>query len=79
MIVESGLQQLVQQSSARSNGEPVPELSASAVRVHDFLQQSSSETAVERFCVWDWVDDANVVHARTAMAEIQDINAKVEK
>lgn len=38
--------------------------------MNDFSQQSSDENPVERFCVWDWVEDPNVVHARTAMAEI---------
>lgn len=65
----------------QNNGQPIPALNTSAVSVDDFLQQSSSENAVERFCIWDWVDDPNVIHARTAMAEIQqkqDINANIQ-
>lgn len=78
-MVQSASRQF-EQFSARNNGQPIPALTASAVRMNDFSQQSSSENAVERFCVWDWVDDPNVVHARTAMAEQeqeQDLNANV--
>lgn len=80
-LVQSAFLQFEEQASAHSNGQPIPALTASAVKVHDFLQQSSSENAVERFCVWDWVDDPNVVHARVAMAEIeqkQDMHANIQ-
>jgi len=69
--VSSGLKQLELQSLAHSKGQPAPQFDSSALRVDDFSQQSSSEDPVERFCVWDWVEDPNVLHARTAMAEIQ--------
>lgn len=80
-IVQSAFLQFEQQTSAQSNGQPIPVLNISAVNVHDYSQQSSSESPVERFCIWDWVDDPNVVHARTAMAEIQQkqsVNANIQ-
>lgn len=78
-MVQSASRQFEQQFSARNNGQPIPALTISVVRMDDFSQQSSNENAVERFCVWDWVDDPNVIHARTAMAELeQNINANIK-
>ena len=61
----SGLSQLEANAHSCDHREP----DTSAIRMHDFVAESSDETPFERFLVWDPVEDSNVLYARPATAE----------
>jgi len=61
----SGLSQLEANTHNCDHREP----DTSAIRMHDFVAESSDETPFERFLVWDPVEDSNVLYARPATAE----------
>lgn len=61
----SGLSQFEANADSCDHREP----DTSAIRMHDFVAESSDETPFERFLVWDPVEDSNVLYARPATAE----------
>jgi len=61
----SGLSQWEAYAPSPNHWEP----DTSAIRMHDFVAESSDETPIERFLVWDPVEDPNVLFARPATVE----------
>lgn len=65
--VASSFQQLESQIHATTiRADP------SMLQIREFTTESSYETPLERFCVWDWVDDPNVVYSRLAFEEARE-------